>query len=107
MHQDPDDIEFIAKEFLRNQKKQDVLYSEVVFTPYNHYLQKGLDFHQQVGALERARAWGREVLGIQCDFMMLISREVDAGTGAITAQWMMESALRSIRTTRPCSTPRW
>jgi len=86
----PGDIEFISREFLRNQKRQNVLYSEVVFTPYNHYLQKGLDFHQQMGALERARAWGRDVLGIKCNYIMDISREVDAGTGAITAQWMLD-----------------
>lgn len=90
------DIEFIARELLSRQKKQNVLYSEIIFTPYNHFMQKGLAFHEQVVALENAKAWGRKTLDIDCNFIMDISREVDAETGAITARWIMEEDSQAI-----------
>jgi adenosine deaminase len=92
----PADIEFIAKEFLRNQKRQNVLYSEVIFTPYNHHLQKGLGFPEMIGALGRAKAWGRETLGIDCNFIMDVSREVEGTVGAITAKWILDSGSRDV-----------
>ena len=33
----PEDIELIARDFLRNQSAQNISYSEVTFTPYTHF----------------------------------------------------------------------
>src|SRR5687768_934340 len=58
----PDDIELIAREFLAGQAAQNIRYSEVTYTAYTHYATKGLHFADQLAALNRARAWGRETL---------------------------------------------
>jgi len=86
-----EDIELVAKEFLLGQKEQNIIYTEITFTPYTHYIQKGITFAEQLSALERARAWGEEQLGVYCNFIFDISRNVTAEEGLITAKWLVEN----------------
>ena len=82
-----EDIEFIAREFLLGQARQNVRHSEVTFTAYTHYLQKGLSFDEQLAALNRARAWGEEEHGVTMRYVIDIPRNIDAELGPMIADW--------------------
>ena len=92
----PDDIEYITREFLKGQKKQNIIYTEITYTPYTHYIQKNLSFSEQLAALEQARKWGRETLGIECRFIMDICRDVTPREGLITAEWLVSSRSEAV-----------
>ncbi len=85
----PDDIEFIAREFLRGQATQNIRYSEVTFTPYTHFsLNKKIPFAEQFAALTRARDWAAKELGIGVGWVFDISRNVRPIEHAMTvADW--------------------
>jgi len=81
------DIEFVTREFLRGQAAQNILYSEVTYTAYTHYAQKRIAFPDQLAALNRARAWGEEALGVRMGLIIDIPREISADEGRTCAQW--------------------
>ena len=85
----PEDIEFLAREFLRGQAAQNIRYSEVTYTPYTHYaLNKKIPFAEQFAALSRARDWAAKELGIGVGWVLDISRNVRPLEHAITvADW--------------------
>jgi adenosine deaminase len=83
----PADIELIAREFLAGQARQNVRYSEVIYSPYNQYLANGIPFDEQLDALNRARAWATHEYGVDCQFIMDISRESTPEQGEIVAGW--------------------
>ena len=85
----PDDIELIAKEFLRGQAAQNIRYSEVTYTPYTHFrLNKKIPFEDQFDALTRAREWAAEELEIGVGWVFDISRNVRPIEHAMTvANW--------------------
>ena len=87
-----EDIEFIAREFIENQAAQNILYSEVTYTAYTHFTQKGISFEEQMAALNRARAWGIAELGATMNFVIDIARHVSAGQGLELAQWVTKDA---------------
>jgi adenosine deaminase len=82
-----EDIELIAREFLAGQAAQHIIYSEVTYTAYTHYQQYGIPFEQQLAALDRARAWAADELGVDARWIIDISREVPAEEGLVTAEW--------------------
>jgi adenosine deaminase len=85
----PDDIELIAREFLRGQAAQNIRYSEVTYTPYTHFsLNKKIPFAEQFAALSRARDWAAKELGIGVGWVFDISRNVRPLEHAMTvADW--------------------
>jgi adenosine deaminase len=83
----PDDIELLAREFLQGQAAQNIRYSEVTYTPYTHYLQKGLAFADQLAAINRAQAWAEAELGVTMSLVIDIARNVTPAEGLITADW--------------------
>ncbi len=87
--QTADDIELIAREFLQNQADQNIVYSEVTFTPYNQYLIHRLGFHEQLAAVNRARAWGEKALGVRMGIIMDIPREITPAEGETVADWVI------------------
>lgn len=88
----PDDIELIAREFLAGQAAQNIRYSEVTYTAYTHFKYRGLAFADQLAALNRARAWAAEALGVQCGFVIDIDRGMDADTSPLVADWAIAAA---------------
>ena len=82
-----EDIEFVTREFLKGQAAQNIVYSEVTYTAYTHYVQKRLAFPDQLAALNRARVWGEEALGVRMGVILDIPREISADEGRICAQW--------------------
>jgi adenosine deaminase len=85
-----EDIELITREFLTGQAEQNIVYSEVTFTPHNQYITSGLGFHEQMDAVNRARAWGEKELGVRMGIIMDIPRNVSATAGDLIAGWAIE-----------------
>ncbi|MCC7206540.1 MAG: adenosine deaminase [Anaerolineae bacterium] len=86
-----DDIELITREFLAEQARQRVLYSEVTYTTFTHFQQKGIPFSEQMAAINRARVWGRDTLGVEIGLILDIDRSLTPEEGEITARWAVES----------------
>jgi adenosine deaminase len=89
--QTADDIEFMARKFLEGQAAQNIKHSEVTYTPFTHYMQKGLSFEDQIGAINRARTWAEKELGVTMGIITDISRNVTPEQGMITAAWAVEN----------------
>jgi adenosine deaminase len=85
-----EDIELIAREFLVGQAEQNVVYSEVTFTPFNQFLNNRLGYHEQMEAVDRARAWGEKELGVRMGIIMDIPRIIPPDDGLIIADWAIE-----------------
>ena len=92
----PYDIELITREFLAGQAAQNIRYSEVTYTPYTHYLQKGLAFDQQLAAINRARAWAEAELGVSMGLVIDIPRHVSPQEGFLTAGWAISGMDRGV-----------
>jgi adenosine deaminase len=85
-----DDIELITREFLIGQAEQNIVYSEVTFTPFNQYHTNQLGFHEQLDAVNRARAWGEKELGVRMGVIMDIPRVFSSEDGLTVADWAIE-----------------
>jgi adenosine deaminase len=85
----PDDLELIAREFLRGQAAQNIRYSEVTFTPYTHYaFNRHIPFAEQLAAISRARAWAERELGVTMGFVTDIARNVQpVEHSLLVAEW--------------------
>lgn len=84
-----EDIELIAREFLRGQAAQNIIHSEVTFTAYTHFsLNRQIPFADQLAALSRARAWAAKEFGISVGWVLDISRNVrPVEHGLTVADW--------------------
>ena len=69
-----DDFELITTEFLKKQAEENILYSEVIFTPYTHHQHVSLD--EQLAAINRARRRAETSLGIRMGLVPDISRQM-------------------------------
>lgn len=85
-----EDIELVAREFLLEQARQNILYSEVTFTPYNQYFNNQLGFHAQMQAVNRARQWGEKELGVRMGMIVDIPRMISPEEGDLIAGWAIE-----------------
>jgi len=85
-----DDIELITREFLIGQAKQNIVYSEVTFTPHNQLVTNGLGFHEQMDAVNRAREWAEKELDVRMGVIMDIPRHISPGEGDLIANWAIE-----------------
>lgn len=85
-----EDIELITREFLLGQSEQNIVYSEVTFTPYNQFVNCGLGFHEQLDAVNRGREWGERELGIRMGLIIDIPRERASEAGELVATWVLD-----------------
>ena len=85
-----EDIELIAREFLIGQAGQNILYSEVTFTPFNQYANNQLGFHEQMDAVNRARAWAEKELSVRMGVIMDIPRIFPPEDDLTVAEWAIE-----------------
>ncbi len=92
----PDDIELVAREFLMGQAAQNIRYSEVTYTAWTHYAQKQLSFEDQLGALNRAKAWGERELGVSMRYIIDIARVMPADTALNVADWAISGMGRGV-----------
>ena len=85
----PDDIELLAREFLEGQAEQNIVYSEVTYTAYTHYVQHGIAFDAQLAAINRARAWAEEKLGVSMGIIIDVPRMIRSEDALIIANWVI------------------
>ncbi len=85
-----EDIELIAREFLIGQAEQNIVYSEATFTPFNQYFNNQLGFDEQIEAVNRARAWAENELGVRMGIIMDIPRIMPPEDGLMVADWAIE-----------------
>jgi adenosine deaminase len=87
----PDDLELITREFLAGQAEQNVRHSEVTYTALTVQRRCGIGFPDQLAAINRARAWAEQELGVTMTLTMDIAREVPAEDGLIVADWAISA----------------
>jgi adenosine deaminase len=85
-----EDIELITRQFLIGQANQNILYSEVTYTPYSQYMANAIPFADQLAAINRARHWASGELGVEMGIIPDISRDVTPKLGNIVANWAVE-----------------
>ena len=88
--QTAEDIELITRQFLESQAAQNIRYSEVTFTPYSQYSFNQLGFHEQIEAVNRARAWAEGELGVRMGIIVDIPRMISPEEGDLIASWVIE-----------------
>lgn len=87
----PDDLEFITRAFLTGQAAQNIRYSEVTYTALTQYRNYGIPYAEQLAALNRARRWAEQTLGVTMGLIIDIPRQVDSDGGMLTAEWVIDS----------------
>jgi adenosine deaminase len=83
----PDDIERVAREFLADQAAQSVLHSEATYSPYIHWRQHRIPFSDQLAAVNRARTWGAQELGISMTLTIDMPRSSIGEDSLLVAGW--------------------
>jgi len=86
-----DDIELIAREFLRGQAEQNVLYTEITYGAFGISRRRGIPYEDQLAAVSRAIAWANAELSIAASVILEIPREIEPGEGEVVAGWAIEA----------------
>jgi adenosine deaminase len=92
----PEDIEFIAREFLVGQAAQNVLWSEVTYTATTIARQSEIPWDEQIDALNRAMQWGEKELGVGMGLIIDIVRGRPLEEAVQTADWVVGARDRGV-----------
>jgi adenosine deaminase len=92
----PDDMELITREFLAGQAAQNIVYSEVTWTPLNQYHTSGMGFEEQLAAVNRASAWAEKELHVRMAQVIDIPRGVPVAEGELAADWAIQAKERGV-----------
>lgn len=87
----PDDLELATYDFLKNQAAQNIVYTEVTYTPTRR-----IPFEDQLNALNRARTQALADFGVKLGVVLDIPIEVDIETGEMIADWAISGMGRGI-----------
>lgn len=87
----PEDIELATREFIQNQADQNIRYTEVTYTP-----SRTQPFDEQIDAINRARQWGQQELGVLVNVVIDIPRELSPETGLLFADWALSGRDRGV-----------
>jgi len=82
-----DDVEWMAREFLKNQAAQNIKWSEVTYTAWLH---RQIPWPDQLAAINRARAWAQAELGVDLGLIIDIPRIITPEEGLVNADWTIE-----------------
>jgi adenosine deaminase len=84
-----DDVERLARDFIRGQAEQNILYSEITYTALTHYKNHGIEFADQVEALTRARMWAERELDVSFGVIVDIPRDwANRAQSETVARWV-------------------
>lgn len=87
-----DDIELITRDFLQGQAAQNIVYTEATYTALTHYQNRGISFAEQLAAINRARQWAEETLGVRLGLVIDIPREwTSEEESLMVADWVIEN----------------
>jgi len=84
----PEDIAFVVYKFAEDRAAQNIIYSEVTFTPYTHVWQnKGLAPEDLIAGLEEGRRQAREAFGVTLQWVLDIPRGLPEPAASWTTDW--------------------
>lgn len=86
-----EDLEFVLREFIRGQAEQNIVYTEATYTASTVETRCGIPFAEQLGALQRARAWGKAELGVDVQFVLDIVRGDRPERAMQVMRWVADS----------------
>ncbi|MFM9872835.1 MAG: adenosine deaminase [Fimbriimonadaceae bacterium] len=92
----PEDIEFIAREFLVGQAEQNILWCEATYTATTIARQSGIPWDEQIDALNRATEWGQKELGVGMGLIIDIVRGRPIEEALQTAEWVVGGRDRGV-----------
>lgn len=87
---EPEDFELLVLDFLEEQARQHILYSEVHFTISTH-VARGLDGAEVLEAVEAARSLGRRRFGVEMTLIPDIVRNMPGERADVTLEWALEA----------------
>jgi adenosine deaminase len=86
----PEDVELVAREFLENQARQNIVYSEVTYTPFIQFKYCGIGIREQLDAITSARKWAERELGVFMRLIIDIPRQIPTDEGLVVADWAIK-----------------
>ena len=87
-----DDIERVVRDFLAGQAEQNILHTEATFTSLTHYRNWDLSFDDQIKAIQRARDWAADELGVSLLLVIDIPRDLSTLQEAeMVADWTIDA----------------
>ncbi|MEE8277257.1 MAG: adenosine deaminase [Thermoanaerobaculia bacterium] len=92
---DPEDFQLVAREFLAEQSRQNVLYSEVHFTIGSH-LANGVDGDEVADALDEVRREGERAGGVRMRWIPDIVRNVGPARADRTLEWALDGRRKGV-----------
>lgn len=92
----PEDVEFIAKEFLVGQHAQNIHHTDVTYTASTIAKYCGIPWDEQIDALERAMTWGNSELGVTMSLILDIVRGDSPEEGMKTAEMAVSGMNRGV-----------
>jgi len=90
---EPEDFQRLALDFLQEQARQSILYSEAHFTISTH-VARGLDGDEVLEALEAARVQGRRRFGVEMTLIPDIVRNLPGERADLTLDWALRARER-------------
>ncbi|MEI7989828.1 MAG: adenosine deaminase, partial [Chloroflexota bacterium] len=85
----PADMELITLDFLKGQARQNIRYSELIFTPYSH--REHISFEDQWTAIQKAHTWAKTNLGVTMNLAPDISRQIrPIEHSMLVAEWAVK-----------------
>jgi len=88
--QTAEDVELVVREFLEGQAAQSVLHTEATYTASTMEKYAGIPWPDQLAALQRARQYGKDELGVTCDFIIDIVRGDPPERARQVAEWVKD-----------------
>ncbi len=86
-----DDVERLARDFIRGQAEQNILHTEITFTAFTHFKNHGLAFGDQVAALRCAREWAERELDVSFGVIVDIPRDhANTEQSEMIARWVRD-----------------
>jgi len=92
---EPEDFHRLALDFLEEQARQHVLYSEVHFTVSTH-VARGLDGDEVMEALDAARRLGHRRFGVEMTLIPDIVRNLPGERADVTLEWALRARTRGL-----------
>lgn len=86
----PDDLELATREFLVGQAADNVLYTELTYTPSRGRM----SFAEQLGAINRARKWAEQNLGVRMNVVIDMVRDAEGRKSQLSVADWAASAMK-------------
>lgn len=83
----PDDVELLIREFLEGQAEQNVLHTEATYTASTIERYCGIPWDEQIDALNRARRWAENELGVTLGLIIDIVRGQTVDRAFDSLEW--------------------